>query len=72
MSDDFSERLRLAGLGLRREQALPIERGWALVQPLLERVRQPARDRAAEPAHLFRADARVHDPADSPSETIAP
>ncbi len=73
MNDDFDERLRLAGLRLRHEQALQVERGWVLVRPLLERVRGAVRDRAAEPAHTFRAAAPLaHDPVHLPGETITP
>ena len=54
--DDFEALIRRAGLPLSAAQIEQIQEGWALVEPLLERIRSQGRDRAAEPAHIFRAD----------------
>ena len=55
---DFNALVRRAGLPLTEEQIGTIHQGWAYVEVMLERVRVPGgmRDRAAEPAHIFKPD----------------
>jgi hypothetical protein len=53
---DFEALVRRAGLSLTDDQIGTIHQGWAYVEPMLERVRTPGRDRAAEPAHIFKPD----------------
>jgi hypothetical protein len=55
--DDFEALIRRAGLSLSPTQVEQIHEGWALVEPMLDRIRGTGRDRAAEPAHIFRAEA---------------
>lgn len=55
--DDFEALIRRAGLSLSPTQIGQIHEAWALVEPMLDRIRSHGRDRAAEPAHIFRADA---------------
>ncbi len=38
-----------------------IYQGWGFVEPMLERIRAHGRERAAEPAHVFRPDIYVPD-----------
>lgn len=54
---DFEALIRRAGLSLSPTQIGHIHEGWGLVEPMLDRIRSHGRDRAAEPAHIFRADA---------------
>jgi hypothetical protein len=49
--------IRRSGLSLSPTQLSVIQEGWALVQPMLDRIRGSGRDRTAEPALNFRADA---------------
>jgi hypothetical protein len=60
--NDFEALIRRAGLRLSTTQIVEIHEAWALVEPMLERIRNHTRDRAAEPAHIFRADAYVQHP----------
>ena len=53
---DFAALIRRAGLPVAPADVRKIYEAWALVEPMLDRIRSPDRDRAAEPAHLFRAD----------------
>lgn len=55
--EDFEVLVRRAGLSLSAIQIDQIYDAWALVEPMLERIRGCGRDRTAEPAHIFRADA---------------
>lgn len=59
--DDFNALVRRAGLSLTPEQIAEIHIGWGYVEPMLERIRSYGRDRAAEPAHVFRPDFFVPD-----------
>ena len=53
---DFEALVRRAGLTLTDAQVGVIHEAWAYVEQMLERVRTPGRDRAAEPAHIFKPD----------------
>jgi hypothetical protein len=55
---DFQVLLRRSGLELTPAQAATLLEGYALMQPMLERIR-PARGREAEPAHVFVAGPRT-------------
>lgn len=57
--DDFEALIHRAGLSLSPMQIGETHEAWALVEPMLNRIRSHGRDRAAEPAHIFRADAYV-------------
>ena len=63
--EDFAALIRRAGLPVQPADVRQIYEVWALVEPMLDRIRSPGRDRAAEPAHIFRAD--IH--ASRPGET---
>ncbi len=54
---DFDALVRRAGLSLTDTQITTIYGAWGYVEQMLERVRTPGRDRAAEPAHIFKPDA---------------
>ena len=53
---DLDVLLRRAGLTLSPAEADEIHTGWALVEPMLARLRKANRGREAEPAHIFRPD----------------
>ena len=53
---DFEALLRRTGIPLTPAQVASLREGYALIESMLERVRPP-RGRAAEPAHIFAADA---------------
>lgn len=55
--DDFEALIRRTGLSLSPAEIEHMREGWALVEPMLERIRSHDLDRVAEPAHIFRADA---------------
>lgn len=57
--NDFEALIRRAGLPLSPAQMRQIYETWALVEPMLDRIRirSQGRDLPAEPAHIFRADA---------------
>lgn len=57
--EDFEALVRRAGLSLSPEQIGQIHAGWGFVEPMLERIRTHGRDRAAEPAHVFRPEIYV-------------
>lgn len=57
--DDLEALIRRAGLSLSLTQIGQIHEAWALVEPMLDRIRGPGRDRSAEPAQIFRANAYV-------------
>ncbi len=42
-----------------------VHEAWVLVEPMLESIRSHGRDRAAEPAHIFRADAYAQYPSEA-------
>jgi hypothetical protein len=60
--DDFAALIRRAGLPIAPADVRELYQAWALVEPMLDRIRIPDRDRAAEPAHLFRADIYARHP----------
>lgn len=51
---DFEALLRRAGLTLTDAQVTELHAGWAYVEPMLDRIRAPGRDRGAEQALIFR------------------
>jgi|APCry1669189034_1035192.scaffolds.fasta_scaffold303966_2 hypothetical protein len=61
--EDFKALVRRAGLALTPEQIDEIYIGWGHVEPMFERIRSYGRDRAAEPAHVFRPDFFTQDAA---------
>ncbi len=65
--DDFEALIRRAGLSLSTTQIEQIYEGWALVEPMLEAIRGEGRNRGAEPAHIFRADAYTQGPSETKS-----
>ncbi len=56
---DFEALVRRTGVTLTPAQIETIHEGWGFVEPMLERIRTHGRDRAAEPAHVFRPDIYV-------------
>jgi hypothetical protein len=60
--DDFEALIRRVGLSLSPAQIEQTHEGWALLEPMLDRVRSSGRDRAAEPAPVFRAAAYTQHP----------
>ena len=54
---DFEAMVRRAGVQLTPTQTKDIYEGWGYIEPMLDRIRTHGRDRAAEPAHIFIADA---------------
>jgi hypothetical protein len=52
--------IRRAGLSLSPAQVDDVHAGWARVEPMLDRIRGEGSGNAAEPAHVFRADAFAH------------
>lgn len=56
-SEDFEVLIRRAGLSLSSTQIDQIYDAWTLVEPMLDSIRGVGRERTAEPAHVFRADA---------------
>jgi hypothetical protein len=56
---DFEALVRRAGVTLSPEQMTEIHAGWGFVEPMLDRIRSHGRDRAAEPAHVFRPEIYV-------------
>ena len=64
---EFEAFVRRAGLSLTSAQIGHLLKGWALVEPMLDRIRSSNRERTVEPAHVFRADA--YTPASSETET---
>ena len=57
--EDFEALVRRTGVTLTPAQTETIYEGWGFVEPMLERIRTHGRDRAAEPAHVFRPDIYV-------------
>ena len=53
--EEFEAMLRRAGLSLSPPQVGQLLEGWALVAPMLERIRTSGRDSRAEPCRVFRA-----------------
>lgn len=53
---DFEALVRRAGLDLTPAQVAELHEGWAYVEPMLDRIRAPGRDRGAEPSLTFRPD----------------
>ena len=53
---DFEALVRRAGLALSDEKIGELHGAWAHVEGMLARIRTPGRDRAAEPAVMFRAE----------------
>jgi len=53
---DFEALVRRAGLTLSETEITEIHAGWAMVEPLLARIRGHGRERGAEPGHIFRPD----------------
>jgi hypothetical protein len=51
---DFEALVRRAGLPLTPAQIAELYGNWALIEPMLERVRAHGRGREAEPALIFR------------------
>ena len=52
---DFEALVRRAGLPLSDAQIADIHaHAWPIMEAMIERVRTPARDRSAEPAHTFK------------------
>lgn len=51
---DFEVLVRRAGLRLTEAQIQDLYSGWALIEPMLERVRAPGRGREAELGLVFR------------------
>lgn len=51
--DDFAALIRRAGLPVQPADIRQLYEAWALVEPMLDHIRSPGRDRAAEPAHVF-------------------
>ncbi len=56
---DFEALVRRAGVTLSEAQLATIHEGWSYVEPMLDRIRTHGRDRAAEPAHVFRPEIYV-------------
>jgi|GEM_PF-1938051 hypothetical protein len=59
--EDFEALVRRSGASLTEAQIDVIYQGWGFVEPMLERIRAHGRERAAEPAHVFRPDIYVPD-----------
>lgn len=57
MRKDFEALVRRTGVLLSPDQITEIHEGWGHVEPMLERIRAPGRDRSVEPAHIFQPDA---------------
>ena len=55
--NDFDVLVRRAGLALQPTEVDELHCAWALIEPMLERVRGRGDDRSMEPAQIFRADA---------------
>lgn len=55
--DDVEILIRRAGLSLSITQVGQIHKAWGLVEPMLKRIRNHDRDRVAEPAPIFLAEA---------------
>lgn len=53
--EDLEAMLGRAGLSLSPSQIGQLLEGWALVAPMLQRIRMPNRDHSAEPGQIFRA-----------------
>ena len=53
--EDVEVTLRRSGLSLSLSQVGQLLEGWALVAPMLQRIRMPNRDHSAEPGQIFRA-----------------
>jgi hypothetical protein len=51
---DFEALVRRAQLSLTEAQVDDLYSAWPLIERMLERLRNPARGREAEPAHIFR------------------
>ncbi len=56
---DFEALVRRSGVTLTAAQLETIYEGWGYVEPMLDRIRTHGRDRAAEPAHVFRPEIYV-------------
>jgi hypothetical protein len=56
---DFEALVRRAGVTLTEAQLETIYEGWGHIEPMLDRIRTHGRDRAAEPAHVFRPEIYV-------------
>jgi hypothetical protein len=52
--EDFEVLVRRTGMTLNAAQVQDLYSTWPLVERMLERLRNPARGREAEPAHIFR------------------
>ncbi len=53
--EDVEGQFRRAGLALSQAQIDELHEVWGLVEPMLDRIRNPERERSAEPSHIFRA-----------------
>jgi len=53
--EDLEALICRAALSLTPSQIGQLLQGWALVAPMLDRIRNPSRDRSVETAHIFRA-----------------
>jgi hypothetical protein len=51
---DFEALVRRTGMTLTPAQIQDLYGTWPLVERMLDRLRNPARGREAEPAHIFR------------------
>ncbi len=60
--DDFAALIRRAGLPVQPADVRQIYEAWALVEPMLDRIRSTGWDHVAEPAHAFRADIHMAHP----------
>lgn len=53
---DFEALIRRTGLPITPDEIPQIYKAWALVEPMLDHLRTPGRERVAEPANVFRPD----------------
>ncbi|SOZ71413.1 protein of unknown function (plasmid) [Cupriavidus taiwanensis] len=53
--EDFEAQIRRAGLVLSLSKIEELYEVWGLVEPMLDSLRNPERDRSAEASHIFRA-----------------
>jgi hypothetical protein len=52
--EDFEALVRRTGMTLTPAQVQDLYGAWPMVERMLDRLRNPARGREAEPAHTFR------------------
>lgn len=52
--EDFAVLIRRTGVPVVEAELHELHGAWALIEPMLDRIRPHDRDQAAEPAHVFR------------------